>query len=388
MEVSSANGTLGLLNRMKPPLMVFLLLSLPLFESGCRFEEAGRTIKSFSISDTISIPLPEGEMFSSSRTLLFSDLSNNEYLAVLSYSQNSIQQFNFPSLVVRKEFCIDTALLNPNLLVDFCFYNPDSVIFIAQGENSLVFQDMNYSQDSKVISLDNNYYVVLQPDNNFRLEFLADQMCLYFGLRTHSNNRISYFSKDIVCSYDLITGNSLYFGRYPLKYIFSKGFPSMQNPSVAYSSDKVIFSFGPVHDIYVYDRFDINRGYKKLNGQSHFLRKRIRGSRWKNPIQIQQNYKVSAGYYLGIYYNKWEEEYYRVVKHPQPLRDSLGFMNPFNSSRFSIEVFDHSLNLKQEWLLNDDELDFTKLLISKSGVFIPNIKNRCLLYRIDEETSL
>lgn len=53
-------------------------------------------------------------------------------------------------------------------------------------------------------------------------------------------------------------------------------------------------------------------------------------------------------------------------------------------SNYKCEVIDNKFNTNEEWLIKGKDLDFTKILVYREGLFIQSLKNKAKFYIIHE----
>jgi hypothetical protein len=366
---------------------MYKLLSILIFiiPSCNKFGANDIPTKQIKLQDSIGISNYDLN-FSNSRAQIFTSASGNDYLVNVSTVKNSILLYDISKQVLSSELSLSDFGINANTILDFTCISCDKIVLLKTTAPNICLVDKNNREINVKFTFPHLSYGVLQPNNNFRLTLLTNDR-LAFGLRKYSKSRAGYFIKPIISVFNYRNDSiDFRFGKYPIRYYFSVGFPSMLNPSVAYAYDKVVLSFGPLHFL---DIYDLSNGHfiKRTFAKSNFIPKKIRACKWKTHNQKQYNYFVTEPFYLGFYFDVFRDRFYRVVKHGQELRNRNNQINNFYSASWSIMVFNNSLEPIEEWTVNHPNLDFTKLLITKKGILIPSVNESNKFYFINEESN-
>jgi len=368
---------------MKGIIVITLLIS-----SACNhLKDFNVPIKNKTIADSLTVGTNQNKNLTNSRAQVFRSVSGIDYLLNVSQENNSIFQYDISNRTLFSEYSLSDVGINANLILDFTCISTDEIVLLkVEAPHICLINKRNTTSDLK-FTLPDQSYGVLQPNNNFRLTTVDDHH-IAFGLRKHSKSKIGYFMKPIISVYDFPNGSVLFdFGKYPLRYFFSSGFPSMLNPSVAYARNKVVLSFGPQHYLYIYNLSN-GQFVERVTAKSNFTPKKIQSCKWKAPSQETYNYLVTNPFYLGIYYDSYRDRFYRVVKHSQDLENHKNQLNSFYSASWSIMVFTNQLKFIEEWIVNASNLDFTKLLVTSKGILIPSLNESNKFYIINEESIL
>ena len=304
---------------------------------------------------------------------VYQDSSQRDFLVFLSQNKPSIQIFDLASQKLFKE--INLALDGPDGVGEpsgLLMISMDSIYVVSSSRYrvSLVNNSGKLLNSYRLLTgttYDENTGMLRPYTISVPTKF---QNLIYFNVAPDRDvYKPSYFQGSTNVSLDLSNGKYSYFNTYPEE--FMKGVWGVA--SVSYSttfnhdSPKFVYSFA------ISDSVDI---FEPKSGKRW---RRFAGSRFINsqilPMSKPDNshdleYALETPYYGGVIYDKFQDMYYRFVRHAVPYKDEKGEINDFHEKPISVILLDKDLNVIGETMLrNNVFLDYI-YFVTKDGLFI------------------
>ncbi len=167
-----------------------------------------------------------------------------------------------------------------------------------------------------------------------------------------------------------INGTTEYgFGQQP-EILRKYQFPLIGRPSRIHHDQQHIIAYGFSPSIEVYHRDSFLNHYC---AKSMYLDPVISGLGHNASFQERSNYIIEKGFYLGIYYNVTEGRYYRIVKHPQPLKSAGRRLNKRYDGTWSVIVLDDSFQTIGECIMPANQYDYFACFTNdQAGLWVAN----------------
>ncbi|AFM05287.1 hypothetical protein Fleli_2940 [Bernardetia litoralis DSM 6794] len=181
-------------------------------------------------------------------------------------------------------------------------------------------------------------------------------------------------------------------GKFPDEYTPDKSsyfyYPSAN--MIKYN-DNILLSFSKNHNLFSLN-VDKNKTSKLKKWKSSYLEEDFERLQLNHDIQQGSNYVFTTGFYTLLKIDTETEILYRIVKHPQPLKNTEGKLNQYLECGFSIMYGKIDDPNPKEVLLEKGKyvpyvvhsIGNNQLLISLENPFNPNNKENMLEFEIIE----
>ncbi len=159
-------------------------------------------------------------------------------------------------------------------------------------------------------------------------------------------------------------------GRWPDSYCIDKTYlpNGMWKSMTINNKELLVYSFACDHNVFIYNEKQL---IKKVNCQSRYIKefKSEKYGKLKNG-KIWDYRAVTEPYYAGIYYDKFNNIYYRVAVHRQPYKKNDGYKNNYFTNEFSIIIMDDKFKIYKEIKFSREKYIYATLFVTKQGILL------------------
>ncbi|NUM50733.1 MAG: hypothetical protein HUU48_06405 [Flavobacteriales bacterium] len=300
---------------------------------------------------------------------------NNEYYKIEKYSLDS------SSVVMGDIIYKEKGRINR--IRDFILFK-DSLIFL---DKNFQLTKLNFNDSVLTTNYINIDKYSFCSDQFIEQRLILDNNNIFIKLspKDIENNNKPY-NTHLIGEYSLNQQKLiLTFGNWPKKQIDlfneNKYFPVFSEPSFVIDNKKCYISFGFDPFVYTYTNYS-NNVYEKKIIKSAFINESNNGVDFDADYQEVANYLITTGFYLKLLKDPYKNLYYRIVKHPQNLKNENGLLNGRFDGSWSIIVLDSVLNTKYEILMPKNRYNYLFSFVSKRGLFIQVADDRNLKFEI------
>jgi folate-binding Fe-S cluster repair protein YgfZ len=180
-------------------------------------------------------------------------------------------------------------------------------------------------------------------------------------------------------------------GKYPKEYMpIDNSYFYSTYPNMTKYQNKFILNFSNHHSLF---SINIENEMEQIvEWKSNYLKEDFERLPLEHDIQQSSNYIAINGFYTRITVDEETETLYRMVKHPQPLKNAEGKLNQYLECGFSIMYGKIDDPSPKEVLLEKEKyvpyvvhsIGNNQLLISLENPFNPNNKENMLEFEIIE----
>ncbi len=134
-------------------------------------------------------------------------------------------------------------------------------------------------------------------------------------------------------------------------------------------NNQLIYSFEIDPNLYIYDLQ--GNLLKSINAKSNFLNKiEFIDSTKLTDIDFFRKFNLTHGSYYKLIYDKYNQLFYRIIRHNMPLLDSNNFVYNLFEADWSIIILDENFNILTEQVFKGKEYDFSSILPTPMGLLI------------------
>ncbi|MDR2834676.1 MAG: DUF4221 domain-containing protein [Bacteroidales bacterium] len=301
----------------------------------------------------------------------------SDYLIYLEQNKNILNFYNFKTgellfnlKIPFKKKIQSFFVRNLNSIFFTPKYNFELLEYKNNNVDSIFFLDIYNSDASGIIDLydlgnyleflpsvisplyyqDSLFYIsgALDPTmdkNNLRPLYIISNKKNNFFI----NTKVARFPKEMV-----VEGKT----DYPFDCIVSF---SVNN------KDEIIVSFSTDHSLYIYQDFVLK---KKKECRSSFIKDFPQPIALNqiNDMELYENRSNESTVYIGIYYDKNRDVYYRTVK--LKVREQSKTLFDINDFMYSIMLIDSNFEVIGEQLFNNKEYLFNSLVVTSEGIML------------------
>ncbi|MDR2835140.1 MAG: DUF4221 domain-containing protein [Bacteroidales bacterium] len=352
--------------KMKYKIIALLIISLLIFVSSCN---KGKIYNDILIK-TREVEFRRDKNVKEFVIVKFLTIDSTNLIVHLDIDVNKLYYYSLNSGELVKELKIPYR----RKISDFWLNNMSSIYFIPQYSSQILKYDNDNTIDTIIFFTPND---LLKFDLGHLFEFLPTVLSqLYIKDSTYyvTNTFPEQGFLEEHRPFLIIDKNKINtkIGRFP-KEIIIKGktfFPFNLFPSFTINEKKnqITIVYNTDNNLYVYNDTVL---IKKISCKSAFV------TNLPKPINQLKNDEFNSekinlrglefDFYAGIYYDNYNNLYYRTVK----LKNNS--MNDLEDYNFSIMILDENFNIIGEQLFNAKDYDFTSLLVTKEGVLLRKI---------------
>lgn len=306
--------------------------------------------------------------------------TSEERIAFLNESMNSIQFYDFSGEKDNEIFFQKEGPNSTGTVQGFYYLNKDS-IFVLDNRASKVFIVTSQGKKVDSYSLPNptarSFYTLPWIENGKEMFF--HEKSLYIpgncGEDYDAKGRENFYSKGFLSIVLNITKNEVNFEvPYPnLSWIINKHYPPQAiRPFriINKNTNELVYSFGCDNNVY-------SMSLNGSNLKKHFVASRYVKSdleqmsssvKFNDSNECFFNY-INNFYYSKMYYDKYNNLYYRLVKHPietEYTKEDL-LMKKLLDIKYSLIICDSNFDILNEVMLSEG-LGLGSILISKQGI--------------------
>lgn len=261
---------------------------------------------------------------------------------------------------------------NSNIIDDIPLCFPEFAKLVNKISNNVnksgvfEFYSSNYAP---MVVIDNNIFLMnynYQVYNSFNpvtktVDWYSDSG--YYHLSGISTSPILSYSKNKINRINCETGI------WPKKYTENNSYIIHgSDVSRAICDNKLIFSFGMDHNLYVYD-------------SSQLIRKVFVKSKYIDSLEITDKSKINDPWYIkqstntfsfykGIVYDKYRKLFYRIAVHKQVFSNQDGTINLLGDNPWSIIITDTNFKVLDEIYIPAKTLDFNSIIVTANYLLI------------------
>lgn len=332
----------------------------------------------FTFQRTLGVSIDSfPQVFSNER--VFYDNQLKQYLLV-AYDpyQHALARYDLDS--ATKFTAIPLKKEGPNKISeafdDFFYVNKDSILFITDHPRSPLKWLENGDVNPVDLPLSEDFIPVADSDYNLRLEYTPSQQTVFcYAYPTNFDDEDKrFFKQPLIAQFSLKDQKLINkLGHYPYPHL-DKPLGYDYIPSVIYLDDRTIISFGALDYLIVYENELDNP--KQYCAQSEFISVNLNGFKKDFDSQRFRNFFNQNAFYLNCYYDPHRELFYRVIKHPQDLKNAEGKLNSFFDAEWSILVFNKQLQKVGEQVFPDLVYDPYDMVFTPKGIYLKNRKKQ------------
>ncbi|MFC4634537.1 hypothetical protein ACFO3O_11500 [Dokdonia ponticola] len=287
------------------------------------------------------------------------------------------------SIIKEIYFSEDPSFIKHDLMIDdFYYHNSDSIFLYSYNSQKIGVINSNGDLTS-VISLAEatekfHSSDFMNPSATSRRNIFFDSKNKNILLRSipplNFYESKAFYNKPFIVSYDTENNEMNHlFGLFSDPIREGKDFLTFdfQNSFIVnFETNSYIVSHRRDHSLYEYELYS-NNLIKKVNSKSNYLENFKLVPR-KFDSQIISDVLVKEGNYNNLVFNKYTDEYYRIVVHNQDLinKDTRRVNHPFNDRDFSVIVLDRELVAKGEIVFKDSKFNYFKLIPDEKGLTV------------------
>lgn len=266
-----------------------------------------------------------------------------------------------------------------NYIYDFCYINNNN-FWVSDIITSNLFKINLKTKTLKKLNI-NTYE---KNSGNYKIGWPDIYPTLYYD--NVNNAIIGYCYPDVHRSnfmyysylycYDIKKDSiSFLFGKWPQKFKNGINYSFLQQPEFVVVNNKTYVSFGTEHTIQEYNN-STGEMVCLHSYKSKFLNKKIQWNTSYDEEQSQKMYNlfVTEGYYVNFTFDKYNNVFYRLVKHPQNLYNVENKINKTYGGKWSIIIFDKNMNQIGETLMPEKKYKYFYYFIDKHGLHIAHAK--------------
>jgi hypothetical protein len=305
------------------------------------------------------------------------DDDDQEYLAAYHYG-GDIALHDIPGGKLVEKINLNAFDSTGNKLVQFYIHNRDSV-FILTANTNLVYCinfagiinnhwyfDAPFGQNDDYLITSHYDYPLLYQDGKLYVSQSPELDSLGFD----STSWHEFFSYPPCVSLNLKDSLPLPKNLAPYPDSYRKGslYYSFLPAYTVNEDGQVIVSYQPKDELFVYDE----------NGL--VLKKKTNASHWRAPTPFQANnffdyeyierYLCTESRYSKILYDKYKDQYYRVLQHASEYINEDGTLNTWIDKPWSILVLDRNFDLIQEFVFPPKMYDFRLIHVTRDGLLL------------------
>ncbi|NJL77377.1 MAG: DUF4221 family protein [Saprospiraceae bacterium] len=308
------------------------------------------------------------------------DVFDNNERTVLSYytdEEHTIQMVDLnesiflPSIPLAKEGTNKVESVN-----DIIVHNKDS-IFVFSGELQQIYLINGQGAVIKKIDLAKileneklpTYVVSNSPES--KIIYWSDKKLLIFQVTYELSD--SYYTPELykhpfIGLYSLENEKLEKIGRYPESYQENETAFEDYYPIATDFKDKIVTCYGVSHHVGATNLS--NQSTEFYCAKSNFLGTSFNLLQYDAPFPKRNEFYRTSGFYTKILYDKYNNCYYRLVKHDQNNKDENDKLSQYLQSKWSILVLDNQLNVVKEAIFDDKLYDFDIIAVTRNGLLI------------------
>jgi hypothetical protein len=300
-------------------------------------------------------------------------IDNCEVLVVQSFNDKSLHYF-----IIDSSSLVSYGVMDISNSIKPEFFE----IFVKDWDSVIVFN----SQENKLIMYDSLGSIIYEyiPETEVAMAIIPMGLVAHQNsvLMSNTSNRLNVFNRNdrkdfyrtvkpiLEICFDEGKGNkeSLW-GQFPTKYqegndIFLDAFPFV----LSLSKSTTLISYAYDDSIYVYKDGRIDKSYKC---KSKFIKQQNPYPEDKQfDMVFYKDYLLFEPQYLKLMYNKYENQYYRIAKHPIDSKSKDG--NRIEKMEWSIIVMNSEFEVINEVVFDYRYHSPELVLPSNNGVYISN----------------
>lgn len=299
----------------------------------------------------------------------------NSVVVLQSLENMSLHFFEFNSEKIKASYIVNSKVINSQPFFQLFVKDFDSIVLFNPKSNCITIVDstglvlFEEKLESGVPSLN--------PDN--RLNCIGNK--LFFGNSNKELNvSISHERKEYYRTVKPIyqvdiqntTNYKTQWGSFPVKYVDNNyDFCNYFSNICSYSSESVLVSFISDDSIYL---FKNGRKIRSILCKSRFIDNFMPFPEKKRlDMAFYKDYLYSEPKYLTLIYNKYKQQYLRVVKH----RFNYKSKNKFDSEhmKWSIVILNNNLKIINEFVFDYRYNSPEIILCAFDGIYISDVPN-------------
>ncbi len=172
---------------------------------------------------------------------------------------------------------------------------------------------------------------------------------------------------------------------FPQSYLGSRSFlpKGIINSNAMNIVGEIIFSFGCDHNLVVLHSDGIK--------EEHLVPSRYIDDFIPVEYELLKNNKVwkereiTEPFYLGIKYDSYRDQYYRIAVHGQELYEQAGLYNTVFSASFSVMVISNDFVVENEYFFNGGEYLVNSFFVCKEGFAMLKQNTKNLIFDVFEQ---
>lgn len=259
---------------------------------------------------------------------------------------------------------------------DFFYVNEDSILFLTDDPRTPLKLLENGAVNPLSLPVSEEFVPVADSDYNFRLAYNKSKhtvSCYAYPITFNDENK-RFFKHPLIVQFSLKDQKlTKKFGSYPYPHL-DKPLGYDYIPSVIYLGDSTIISFGALDYLIVYE--DGSDHPNQYCAQSESISVNLNGFKRDFDRQRFRNFFNQSAFYLNFYYDPHRELFYRLIKHPQDLKNAEGKLNSFYHAEWSVLVFNKKLQKIGEQVFPGLVYDPYDIVFSPAGIYLKNRKKQ------------
>lgn len=322
--------------------------------------------------DTVSIEI-DSLTSNFAPTYQYTHINQYKFFSIYNTGEHKIQIYdvgslkNFKNINLRKE----GPGTIPELL-GFYIHSFDSVFLFSYDNNKVFLVDtagtvINEYDVNEALANGDGYYEIALGDY-FEPSYDSKNFILTFWLQPFINRRtFEYYQYPLAVDFDVKKENiRLHYGYYPDTYRKSDFHFLREDLHRTISNDFDIHHFSNAHHLFCYDKKNKEltiSAFIKSEYLPGYIEPIVKKGDEDPTLQEQANYNITQGRYRRLHYDIKNKLYYRMVRHPQALKDVDGLLNGKLDSRLSVIVINSEFKIAGEVLLPEKSfIDFVSFV--------------------------
>jgi len=302
-------------------------------------------------------------------------IRDQEFLGLVNKGKNSLQFYSITNGKLFREIKLEKKGPDgfPGLNA-FTFLSPDSIFIVSLYADNLWLIDIEGKVKKKLNPLNQ-----LQPLHNLGTGFYTGSKPLYSNgklyipacseLRTTSST--SFFDPDnkLEVEIDLKDERWKFMDvSYPPVYRGHRWKGDISRDLG--KNGTLVYSFAADPDV---KKYNLVNGVATSHRSKSIYIKEIKPLNSSDGEDASFKYAIETPKYSNIAYDKYNDVYYRFIKHQLPaINSATGEPNTFDDAAFSIMILDSSLNKIGETKVEDSKHHINSYFVSKDGLYISN----------------
>lgn len=318
------------------------------------------TSLTFKIEDTLTIQ-PYSNFTFNDYTSVKANLDNN-IVYFTNEKQKQIVGYNITSGTQQYQYNYDFIELP---IEDFCIPTNKEAYILTTYPYTLLKHDVVANRLDTILSSVYKEHILVNTFMGDKLKIKNDTIISRLILEGKGESFPGLYKK-----YTLNREIESSFSYLPQEY--NKDTYPLMDWGAKVDHDSITYiAYGNHHFINTYNN-NTGEFIKSNCSRSNFINGNIKGIKGLEEVEFQEasNYIIQNPFYLGLYHDKKEKRFYRVVKHSQDLKGSNRKLNTRYDGEWSIIVMNENLSVLGEAKMPKDTFHYYSCFIANNGLYV------------------